>query len=489
MTSSRDRSTALAAEPSPDSRYARSGNDVLPSRARWLVLVTVGIGTFMSALDGSVVNTLLPVLSRSLNTSIAGIEWVTTIYLLVISGLLLSVGRAGDLFGHKRLFLGGFALFVVGSALCGTASSAHMLVALRVIQALGAAMLMATSPAILTQSFPASQRGRALGAQGTFTYLGLTVGPSLGGWLAEAFGWRSVFYITVPVGLAAIALAVRSIADDHVGEAEERFDFSGATLFTSGLVALMIALNQGHDWGWTSPLTLGVMVGALVLLAVFVRVEQRRPAPMLDLSLFRSRTFSASAASALLNYACVYAVTFVLPFLLIQARGLGTAEAGLVLTAQPIVMAVVAPISGALSDRIGSRGLATAGMLLLAAGLVALGLLVTRGSLGQIAAALALFGLGVGFFVSPNNSALMGAAPRNRQGIASGVLATSRNVGMVLGVGFAGAIFTTVATHAASPSAGLVAGVRASLLAAAAVALVGAVTSAVRGEAGAQVDT
>jgi len=314
------------------------------------------------------------------------------------------------------------------------------------------------------------------------------VGPSLGGWLAEAFGWRSVFYINVPVGLAAIALAVRSIADDHVGEAEERFDFSGATLFTSGLVALMIALNQGHDWGWTSPLTLGVMVGALVLLAVFVRVEQRRPAPMLDLSLFRSRTFSASAASALLNYACVYAVTFVLPFLLIQARGLGTAEAGLVLTAQPIVMAVVAPISGALSDRIGSRGLATAGMLLLAAGLVALGLLVTRGSLGQIAAALALFGLGVGIFVSPNNSALMGAAPRNRQGIASGVLATSRNVGMVLGVGFAGAIFTTVATHAASPPAGLVAGVRASLLAAAGVALVGAVTSAVRGEAGPQAD-
>jgi EmrB/QacA subfamily drug resistance transporter len=449
---------------------------------RWLVLTTVGLGTFMSALDGSVVNTLLPVLSEALHTSIAGIEWVATIYLLVISGLLLSVGRAGDLFGHKRLFLGGFALFVVGSALCGLANSAHALIALRVVQALGAAMLMATSPAILTLSFPTSQRGRALGAQGTFTYLGLTVGPSLGGWLAEAFGWRSVFYINVPVGLAAIALAARSIADDHVEQAEERFDFLGASLFTAGLVALMIALNQGHDWGWTSPLTSGLLVIALALLTLFVQVERRRSAPMLDLSLFGSRTFSASAATALMNYACVYAVTFVLPFLLIQGRGLGTARAGLVLTAQPIVMAIVAPISGALSDRIGSRGLATVGMLLLAAGLVALGLLVADGSLTQIAAALALFGLGIGIFVSPNNSALMGAAPRNRQGIASGVLATSRNVGMVLGVGFAGAIFTTVTARAASPSAGLVAGVRASLLSAAGVALVGAVTSAVRGE-------
>lgn len=454
-------------------------NDEYPGR--WLVLTTVGIGTFMSALDGSVVNTLLPVLGQSLHASVAGIEWVATIYLLVISGLLLSVGRAGDLFGHKRLFLAGFALFVVGSALCGLATSARALIALRVVQALGAAMLMATSPAILTQSFPSSQRGRALGALGTFTYLGLTVGPSLGGWLAQVFGWRSVFYINVPVGLAAIALALRSIADDHVEDAEERFDLPGASLFTAGLVALMIALNQGHDWGWTTPRTLGLLLGAVALLAVFVRVERRRPAPMLDLSLFGSRTFSASAISALLNYACVYAVTFVLPFLLIQERGLGTARAGLVLTAQPIVMAIVAPISGALSDRIGSRGLATTGMLLLAAGLVALGLLVTNGSLTQIAAALALFGLGIGIFVSPNNSALMGAAPRNRQGIASGVLATSRNVGMVLGVGFAGAILTTVTARAASPSAGLVAGVRASLLAAAGVALVGAVASAVRG--------
>lgn len=452
----------------------------LAGNARWWVLVTIGIGTFMSALDGSVVNTLLPVLGRALGTSIAGIEWVTTIYLLVISGLLLSVGRAGDLFGHKRLYLGGFVLFILGSALCGLAGSARSLIALRAVQALGAAMLMATAPAILTRSFPASQRGRALGAQGTFTYLGLTAGPSLGGWLANAFGWRSVFYINVPVGVVAVALALRSIADDHVAQRDERFDFVGAAVFTAGLVSLMVALNQGHAWGWASPRTAALLAAAAVLLVIFVRVETHRASPMLDLALFRSHAFSAAAGSALLNYACVYAVLFVLPFLLIQGRGLNTQQAGLVLTAQPVVMAVVAPMSGALSDRIGSRGPATLGMLLLAAGLVCLALLVSHGTLPSIAAALALVGLGVGIFVSPNNSALMGAAPRHRQGIAAGVLATARNVGMVLGVGFAGAVFTTVVAQAATPAAGLSAGVRASLLAAAAVAALGAVTSATR---------
>jgi EmrB/QacA subfamily drug resistance transporter len=444
------------------------------------VLGTIGVGTFMSALDGSVVNTLLPILSHALNTSIAGIEWVTTVYLLVISALLLSVGRAGDLFGHKRIYISGFVLFVVGSALCGIASSAPALVGLRVIQALGAAMLMGTGPAILTRSFPAKERGKALGALGTFTYLGLTAGPSLGGWLATAFSWRAVLYINVPIGGVAILLALRSIPDDRVTESGETFDFVGASLFTLGLTALLIALNQGHSWGWGSPEIVALLVAALALLGVFTRVELRRASPMLDLSLFRSHVFSASTVSALLNYACVYALLFVLPFLLIQGRGLDAQHAGLVLTAQPVVMAIVAPFSGSMSDRAGTRWPAIIGMVVLAVGLLIVATLVAHGSLWAIAAGLAVVGLGIGTFVSPNNSALMGAAPRHRQGIASGVLATARNVGMVLGVGVAGAVFTTVVAHVSTPSVALVAGVRASLLVAAGLALAGAGTSALR---------
>jgi EmrB/QacA subfamily drug resistance transporter len=445
---------------------------------RWWVLVAVGIGTFMSALDGSIVNTVLPLLRTELHTSVAGIEWVMTVYLLVVSGLLLGFGRAGDLYGQKRVYLLGFVIFVIGSALCGQAPSAHALIALRGLQAIGAAMLFSSSPAILTKAFPASERGRALGMQGTMTYLGLTVGPALGGWLAHAFGWRWVFYINVPVGIVAITLAWKVVSEDRPAGARERFDAPGAALFLAGLVSLLVALNQGHDWGWTSPLTLGLALLALVLLALFIQVERRSASPMLDLSLFRSRLFSASALSAFLNYLCVYSVVFVIPFLLIQGRGLNTQQAGVLLTAQPLVMAIVTPLSGTLSDRLGTRGPATIGMAILTVGLLFLSWTVAGSSLGMIAGALAVVGLGVGIFVSPNNSALMGAAPRGRQGIAAGVLATARNVGMVCGIGLAGAILTTLLTGG-GPNA-LVHGVQGALYAAAGIALLGTAMSWLR---------
>jgi len=449
-----------------------------PDPRRWWVLVAVGIGTFMSALDGSIINTVLPLLRAELDTTVAGIEWVATIYLLVVSGLLLGFGRAGDIYGQKRVYLLGFVVFMIGSALSGRAPSAPALVALRVVQAIGAAMLFSSSPAILTKSFPGSERGRALGIQGTMTYLGLTVGPSLGGWIAHTIGWRWVFYINVPVGIIAAALAWRMVPDDRPSGPHERFDIPGAVLFIAGLSALMVALNQGHDWGWTAAPTLGLTALALVLLAAFIRVERRTPSPMLDLSLFRNRIFAASATSAFLNYLCVYSVTFVIPFLLIQGRGLDTQHAGVILTAQPLVMAIVAPISGTLSDRLGTRGPAILGMAILALGLLFLAWTTAHAPLTTIAAALAVVGLGVGIFVSPNNSALMGAAPRERQGIAAGVLATARNAGMVCGIGLAGAIFTT--SLAAGTADSLVHGVQASLLTAAGIAVMGAVTSWLR---------
>lgn len=446
------------------------------SQPRW-TLVAVGIGTFMSALDSSVVNTVLPVLRDAFHASVAGVEWVTTVYLLVVSGLLLSVGRAGDLHGHKRTYVAGFGLFVLGSALCAAAPNAAALVALRGLQGIGAAMLFANAPAILTKAFPTAQRGRALGALGTFTYLGLTVGPSLGGWLAGRFGWRWVFLINLPVGALAIALALRFVADDRPERRGEPFDRAGAALFTVGLVALLVALDQGHAWGWTSPAVLALAAVAAAALVVFGRVERRTAAPMLDLALFRSRVFTAATASAILNYVAVFGALFSLPFLLIQGRGMAPSQAGMLLTAQPLVMAVTSPWSGALSDRIGSRLLASGGMLLLALGLAVLALVAPAGSRLAIAAALGTIGLGVGLFVSPNNSALMGAAPRHRQGIAAGVLATARNVGMVLGVGVAGAVVTTVLARAGGGTEALPAAVRAALAASAGFALVGAVTS------------
>ncbi len=448
---------------------------------KWWVLLAIGVGTFMSALDGSVVNIVLPVVKLAFGTDVASVEWVVTVYLLVVSGLLLSVGRLGDLRGHKQIYVAGFGLFLLGSALCGLAPSVSGLIASRGLQALGAAMLFANSPAILTKNFPDTQRGQALGLQATMTYLGLTVGPSLGGWLTAQLGWRSVFYINLPVGLIALALSLRYIPADAIRAAGEGFDLAGAASFLAGLVALLLALDQGHAWGWTSTATLGLFAAAAALLGLFVFIERRHPSPMLDLSLFSRRTFSATAASAVLNYICVYSVLFLMPFYLIQGRGFSPERAGLLLTAQPLVMAAVAPLSGTLSDRVGTRVPSVVGMLVFGLGLFLLSQLGAQSQAASVAAALAVAGLGIGIFVSPNNSALMGAAPRNRQGIAAGILATARNVGMVLGVGLAGAIFTTVlGSGGAGADGGLYQAVATSFLAAAAVALLGTLTSAVR---------
>lgn len=458
--------------------------------AKWWVLLAIGISTFMSALDGSVVNTALPVISVFFNADVSSIEWVVTIYLLVLSGLLLSFGRLGDLRGHKTVFISGFGIFIISSALCGFAPSLVWLILFRAVQALGAAMLSANSPAILTKSFPGSQRGQALGLQATMTYLGLTVGPTLGGWLTDQFSWRAIFYINVPVGLAALWLGLRYIpADAYLREARaasERFDLTGAGLFIVGLIMLLLGLNQGHAQGWVSLPILGSLSAALIILAVFVAYERRVSHPMLDLALFKNRLFSISVISAILNYICLFSILFLMPFYLIQGRGLTPTQAGLLLSVQPVAMAIVAPLSGTLSDRIGVRLLTSLGMALLAIGIFMQSRFGPQTLTAHMAAGLAITGLGTGIFISPNNSALMGSAPRHRQGIAAGILATSRNVGMVLGIGLAGAIFTTVlAQHGEGntltmPSPLMFQAFRASFTTAAGIAALGALISLVR---------
>lgn len=444
---------------------------------KWWILIAVGVGAFMSAIGTSVVNIVLPVVSRDFGVAVSTIEWVITTYLLIVSGLLLSFGRLGDLRGHKAVYVLGFMIFTVASPLCGVSPNALALIAARALQALGAAMLFANSPAILTKNFPAAQRGQVLGLQSMMTYLGLTVGPSLGGWLTLQFGWRAAFFINLPIGLLALWLSIYFIPRDAPADQPEPFDWAGAATFMIGLVVLMLALNQGHAWGWTSPIILTMLFVALLIAALFVLIEQRMASPMLDLSLFRQRLFSAAVASAVANYICMYSVLFLMPFYLIQARGFDPAQAGVLLTAQPVLMALSAPLSGTLSHKIGSRLLGTLGMMILALGAFFLSRLDLASSQIDIVIALAILGLGTGMFTAPNSSALMGAAPRHRQGIAASVLATARNGGMVLGVGLAGAIFATVQAQFGGT---IFDAISAGLLAAAIVTLFGAMTSAVR---------
>lgn len=446
---------------------------------KWLVLIAVGMSTFMSALDTSVVNVVLPIITKSFNSNIATVEWVVIIYLLIVSGLLLSFGRLGDIRGHKPIFLIGFSIFIISSAFCGWSPTIEGLILFRGFQALGAAMLAANSPAILTKSFPSSQRGQALGLQATMTYLGLTVAPSLGGWLTDLISWRAVFYINIPVGIFAFILAWLFIPADKQEKLREPFDFQGALLFLAGLVALLLALNQGYAWGWYSPAIIGLFIFAGIFLAIFIFIEKRSSNPLLDLSLFNERVFSASVVSAVLNYIAVFSILLLMPFYLLQGRQFTPSQAGLILTVQPIVMAIIAPISGSISDRIGTRIPTAVGMVFLAVGIFLMSRLGPMTPILQIGIVLAIVGFGTGTFISPNNSAIMGAALPKRQGIAAGLLATARSTGMVLGVGLAGAIFTTIlATHGGQDTVYVAFSI--SLMVAAGFAALGAFTSTIK---------
>lgn len=417
---------------------------------KWWVIVAVGMSSLMTALDGSVVNAVLPVITKSLQSELALTSWVAMSYLLVLSGLLLTFGRLGDLYGHKRVFTTGFSIFILGSVLCGMAPTVWVLIASRALQAIGAAILSANSPAILTKAFPASQRGLALGMQATLTYIGLTMGPSVGGILAAYFGWRSIFYINVPIGLLAMLVGVLTIPGDGTTRTSEQFDLLGAGVFIVGMVGLLFGLNRGSEWGWGSPRLWGVIAGSILLLALFVYIERRVPSPMLDLTLFRSPLFSVATISAVVIYICLHGNSLLMPFYLIDGRGLPTDRAGLILSIQPLVMAVVSPLTGYLSDRVGSRWMTVAGMGILALVFWQLSGLGPASPFWVLMINLAVLGIGMALFASPNNNALLGAAPSHRRGVASGVVATARNVGMVLGIGVSSAVFTTAQMEAAA---------------------------------------
>ncbi|MDI3317078.1 MAG: MFS transporter [Bacillota bacterium] len=405
------------------------------------MLAAVVLGGAMGPVDGSVMNVTMPVIAGEYRVGLAAVSWVVMVYLLVIGSTLLGFGRLGDMWGYRRVFRAGLLVFTLGSAASGAAPTFPLLLVARGIQALGAAMFMAVGPAILTAVFPPSERGRALGFNGMAVAAGLALGPTLGGTLTELLTWRSVFYINLPIGLAALVWTGR-VLPDGPRRGGQRFDLAGSGLAVVALGALLLAASEGESWGWGSPAVLAAMAGGLIVGLLFVLWERRTPEPMLDLALFRSRTFSAASAAGLLSFVTQFLMTFLIPFYLQQLLRLDPFRAGLVMTAHPLMVLAVAPVAGALSDRIGTRSLAFAGLALSATALLLLTGLGPAAAPWEVAWRMAVFGLGAGLFQAPNNSAVMGAAPRSRLGIASSVLATVRNVGMVLGVALADAVFT-----------------------------------------------
>lgn len=416
------------------------------------VLAVLVVGTVLAPLDSSIVNIALPAIAAQFGERLSAVGWVTSAYLLTTASLLLPMGRLGDMWGLRRLYAGGLVLFGIGSLLSALAPALPLLITTRVFQAVGASAIFAAGPALVTRTFPAGRRGWALGYISLAVSVGLTAGPALGGLLVGTFGWPSIFVINIPLTLGAAAVAWRLLPDEC--PESERFDVAGAVLASVTLLALLLGLSRADEAGFLSPLVLGSVAFALVTGGAFVWWERRVAAPMVDPRLFRSRAFSAGIGSATLAYLALLAVTFTIPFHLTRIVGLDTRVAGLLLTATPIAMALFAPTAGRLSDRHGSRGLATLGIATLSAGLLGASFLTAGSPIAAVPATLFVIGAGMAVFQTPNTAAILRAVPRERAGVGSAFVAVARNVGMAVGIALAAAIVGSFMGAAGLPNAG-----------------------------------
>lgn len=411
---------------------------------KWAVLAILAIGIFMATLDSSIVNISLPTIAKFFLVPLNGaVEWVIIAYLVVIAGMLLTIGRLSDIVGRKPLWLAGLVTFTLGSALCGASPTLLVLIIARAFQGLGGALIMSVSPAMLINAFPPEERGRALGMNTVSVALGTSIGPTVGGLITANFSWRWIFYVNVPLGLLGV-IATLLVLKEQQTHISGRFDPVGALLLALGLIALTLGLSFGQEWGWSSPALISTLVLSVLSFATLVWVELRVADPVIDFSLLRNRVFVSANGSLILCYLAIFAVSFILPFYLEELRGLSIIEAGLLLTPLPLTIALVAPFSGALADKIGSRWLTASGLTVVCIGLVLISQLNAQSSINDIIWRLVVTGAGQALFQSPNSSALMGSVARNRQGSASGFLSTGRVMGQSVSVALAGAIFTSL---------------------------------------------
>ena len=408
---------------------------------KWIVLCNVATGTFMATLDGSIVNVALPTISVDFHVGKETLQWAVTAYLLTISSLLLAFGRLADIIGKNRVYAAGFLGFALGSALCGTAGTVQQLVIFRIIQAVGAAMMMANAMGLVTSCFPPKERGRALGTMGTVVALGSLTGPSLGGFLVSSLGWRAIFYINIPIGILGFIASLFILPRDKDILQKQKFDYFGALLFGGGITCFLLGLSEGQEFGWVSQRVLVLLIGSAVLLGAFFITELKIKQPMIELSLFRSRLFFAGNVAGLLSFVAMFFTTYLLPFYMSEILSLKAYQMGLVMTAFPVVMALTAPLSGWLSDKTGPLLLTTGGLSINAIGLYLLSDISVDMSPLSLVWKMALMGLGTGMFQSPNNSSVMSTVSPHKLGVAGGVVATVRNVGMVMGVALSVAIF------------------------------------------------
>jgi len=407
-----------------------------PYEQRYSVLLSIMLGSIMGPIDASIVNVILPTITQFFGVPISTAQWVPMIYLLTISSLLLLYGRLGDILGYKRVYLVGLAGFIITSGLCGLSPTINWLILFRAIQGLSAGMMTAVPYAIITGSFPPEERGKALGINAISVSVGLAIGPSLGGLVTSLSSWRFVFLINIPIGIAGLLWAYYIIPE--LKGQPGKMDLWGALAAFVSLFSFLFFINSLQSLGLNY--ALGIVLSVAMIAAIsFLWVESRTAQPMVNLNLFGNITFSFANISALLNFMSQYVMVFLTPFYLQRVLHYTPKNVGLIMTSFPLAVMAVAPFSGSLSDRIGTKVPACFGAGVCAVSLFLMSELPASASPLAVVWRLALFGLGTGIFQSPNNSAVMGSAPRPHLGIASGILATVRNLGMVFGIATGGA--------------------------------------------------
>ena len=408
---------------------------------KWLVLATLAFGTFMATLDSSIVNIALPTIRRELDAD-DSVEWVVLSYLLTTTSTLLIMGKLSDWLGRRSMYITGFIIFVLGSLLCGLSWNIVSLVAFRIVQGLGASMIFAIAPAIISDTFTAKERGQALGLMGAVVAAGASTGPVAGGLLLGKFGWASIFFVNVPIGLVAIWRA-SVVLPPSPKQPRQRFDLVGAGLFLVGVTTLLTGLDFGPepDYGWSHPLVVGLLSSGFVLLGLFFFWESRIRLPMLDLSLFRIRPYTMAILASWLGFVAAGGNLFIIPFFLQQLLGFTPQTAGLVLLSGPLTLSVIAPIGGYLSSRVSTRWLASTGLLLAAIGYFSFSFLRADWVWQDVVWRSSLVSFGFALFQSPNSSSALNAAPVSQRGVASSVIAFMRNMGLVVGIALAAAIW------------------------------------------------
>ena len=419
-----------------------------PENRKWWTLGAVAFALFMIMLDNTVVNVALPSIQRDLGIGLSELEWTVNAYVLTFAVLLLSGGKLADRFGRRRVFVAGLAVFAASSLACGLAPSGEILIAARAVQGIGAALMLPATLSIISATFPARERGLALGIWAGVSALALAIGPLVGGLLSEQVSWSWIFFINVPIGALGIVVARIVIKESRDTSAGQRLDLPGLVVSAAALFALVFGLIEANAYGWTSTTILLLFGGAAAGLVAFVWLELRQRAPMLDVSLFSNGTFAGANLVALLVTFSMFGVFFFMSLYVQQILGYSPVQAGAIFLPMTIMIILVAPVAGKLSDRLGSRWLMTAGMTLTGVCLLLFSRLGLGSGFWDLLPGLAVGGLGMATTMTPMTAAALGAVPVDKAGVGSGVLNTFRQVGGALGIAVMGAILTARQTDA-----------------------------------------